>query len=103
MGQFDHLNMSFFTKASVYPGSIGTFRYRFQREGWTDGKGVLTAWVYENTSFELAKEMESETFPWTEEGVEALKAWLERKLEERGTQPYRIPYSTPESGQAAPE
>ena len=83
MGQFDHLNMSFFTKASVYPGSIGTFRYRFQREGWTDGKGVLTAWVYENTSFELAKDVESETFPWTEEGVADLHKWLNQKYEER--------------------
>ena len=66
MGQFDHLNVAFFTKASIYPGSIGTFRYRFQREGWTDGKGTLTVWVYENTSFELAKDVESQTFPWTE-------------------------------------
>ena len=54
MGHFDHLNVAFFTKAAIYPGSIGTFRYRFQREGWTDGKGTLTVWVYENTSFELA-------------------------------------------------
>ena len=51
MGHFDHLNVAFFTKAAIYPGSIGTFRYRFQREGWTDGKGTLTVWVYENTSF----------------------------------------------------
>ncbi len=31
-------------------------------------------------------------FPWTEDGVEAVKAWLEQKLTERGTQPYFIPY-----------
>ena len=61
MGHFDHLNVAFFTKAAIYPGSIGTFRYRFQREGWTDGKGTLTVWVYENTSFELAKDVESQT------------------------------------------
>ena len=88
MGHFDHLNVAFFTKAAIYPGSIGTFRYRFQREGWTDGKGVLTVWVYENTSFELAKDVESQTFPWTEEGVEQM-------LEERGSQPYFIPYPAP--------
>ena len=85
MGHFDHLNVAFFTKAAIYPGSIGTFRYRFQREGWTDGKGILTVWVYENTSFELAKDVESQTFPWTEEGVEQIKVWLEQKLEERGS------------------
>ena len=97
MGQFDHLNVAFFTKASIYPGSIGTFRYRFQREGWTDGKGTLTVWVYENTSFELAKDVESQTFPWTEEGVEQVKAWLEEKLAERGSQPYSIPYPAPKA------
>lgn len=64
-------------------------------EGWTDGKGVLTVWVYENTSFELAKDVESQTFPWTEEGVEQIKVWLEQKLEERGSQPYFIPYPAP--------
>ena len=90
-GHFDFLNMSFFTKASVYPGSLGTFRYRFQRTGWI-GDGSLQAWVYENTSFELAENVETETFPWTEEGVEQLRAWMERKLSERGWEPYRIPY-----------
>ena len=90
-GHFDFLNMSFFTKASVYPGSIGTFRYRFQRTGWM-GDGSIQAWVYENTSFELARDVETETFPWTEEGVEQIRAWLEQKLAERGTEPYRIPY-----------
>ena len=34
--------------------------------------------------------METETFPWTEEGVEAIKAWLDQKLMERGSEPYRI-------------
>lgn len=97
MGQFDHLNVAFFTKAAIYPGSIGTFRYRFQREGWTDGKGTLTVWVYENTSFELAKDVESQTFPWTEEGVEQVKAWLEEKLAERGSQLYSIPYPAPKA------
>ena len=90
-GHFDFLNMSFFTKASVYPGSLGTFRYRFQRTGWM-GDGSIQLWVYENTSFELDQDVETETFPWTEEGVEQIRAWLEQKLAERGTEPYRIPY-----------
>ena len=90
-GHFDFLDMNFFTKASVYPGSIGTFRYRFQRTGWM-GDGSIQLWVYENTSFELAQDVETETFPWTEEGVEQIRAWLDQKLAERGTEPYRIPY-----------
>ncbi len=95
---FDFLNVSFFTKASVYPGSLGTFRYRFQRSGWP-GKpeSTIQVWVYENTSFELAQQVETATFDWTEEGVETLKAWLEQKLAERGAEPYRIPYPAPKA------
>lgn len=88
---FDFLTLDFFTRAAVFPGSLGTFRYRFQRTGWM-GDVEIQAWVYENVCFELAKNTETETFPWTEEGVAALKAWLGQKLAERGTEPYRIPY-----------
>lgn len=90
---FEFLTLDFFTRASVFPGSLGTFRYRFQRTGWM-GDGQLQAWVYENVCFEQAKDVETETFPWTEEGVAALKNWLAGKLTERGTEPYRIPYPT---------
>lgn len=87
----DFLTLDFFTRASVFPGSLGTFRYRFQRTGWI-GDGSIQAWVYENISFELAKDVETGTFPWTEEGVAALRDWLRRELEERGAEPYRVPY-----------
>ena len=90
-GRFDFLDMPFFTRAAVYPGSVGTFRYRFQRTGWI-GDGSIQAWVYENTSFELAQQIETESFGWTEDGIAALQTWLEQKLEERGSEPYRIPY-----------
>lgn len=89
--RFDFLTMEFFTRASVYPGSMGAFRYRFRREGWMD-KGSIQAWVYENVCFELAKDIETETFPWTEEGVTSLRAWLSEKYAARGGEPYRIPY-----------
>lgn len=88
---FDVLTPDFFTRASVFPGSLGTFRYRFQRTGWI-GDGSIQAWVYENISFELAKDVETETFPWTEEGAAALRDWLRQKLAERGAEPYRVPY-----------
>ena len=52
---FDFLNMQFFTRASVYPGSIGTFRYRFQRTGWLNKpESTIQVWVYENISFAIA-------------------------------------------------
>ena len=93
---FDFLNLQFFTRAAVYPGSVGTFRYRFQRNGWLDKEdSTIQAWVYENICFEKAEDVETETFPWTEEGVEALKNWLEEKLEQRGWEPYRIPLPAP--------
>jgi len=98
--KFDFLNMQFFTRASVYPGSIGTFRYRFQRTGWLNKEdSTIQAWVYENVCFEQAQDVETETFPWTEEGVEALKNWLEEKLEQRGSEPYRIPFPAPSAAE----
>ena len=89
--QFKFLNLNFFTRAAIFPGSLGTFRYRFQRTGWI-GDGTIQAWVYENTSFELAQEVETESFLWTEDGIASLQNWLIQKLRERGTEPYRIPY-----------
>ena len=91
MDHFAFLDMNFFTRAAVFPGSVGAFRYRFQRTGWI-GDGAIQAWVYENISFELAQNIETESFLWTEDGIAALKAWLEQKLAERGEAPYRIPY-----------
>lgn len=88
---FDFLTLDFFTRAATFPGSLGTFRYRFQRTGWM-GDGEIQVWVYENVCFELAEHPETETFPWTEEGISALKTWLTQKLVERGWEPYRIPY-----------
>ena len=89
--EFDFMNLNFFTKASVYPGSIGTFRYRFQRTGWIND-GQLQAWVYENICFEKAKDIETITVDWTDDGIKELQAWLYQKLEERGSQPYHIPF-----------
>ena len=58
---FDFLDMNFFTRAAVFPGSLGTFRYRFQRTGWLNKpESTIQVWVYENTCFELAQEVETE-------------------------------------------
>ena len=93
---FDFLDMNFFTRADIFPGSVGAFRYRFQRSGWLGKEGsAIQVWVYENISFELAQDEETETFPWTEEGVDQIKNWLRLKLSERGAEPYSIPYPAP--------
>ena len=86
---FSFLTLHFLQKAEVYPGSLGTFRYRLKREGKA-GSGSIQAWVYENICFEKARDIETETFPWTEEGIAFLRDWLETKLAQRGTQPYGI-------------
>ena len=86
---FGFLDANFLRRSAIYPGSIGTFRYRFQQTGKV-GDGTVQAWVYENVCFEKAQQVETETFPWTEEGVAALRAWMNQKLAERGSQPYRI-------------
>ena len=93
---FDFLSVPFFTKAETYPGSIGTFRYRFQRFSWPGKDDArIQAWVYENICFEQAQQIETETFPWTPEGVDALRDWLTQKLRERGAEPYHIPFPAP--------
>lgn len=92
-GPFDYLSVPFFTKAAVFPASLGTFRYRFQRSSWYDREdGQIQVWVYENVAFELAEDVETAVFPWTEAGVEQIRQWLEEKLRQRGSQPYYIPY-----------
>ena len=95
---FDFLSVSFFTKAKVYPGSLGTFRYRFERFSWPGKDDArIQAWVYENICFEQAQHIETESFAWNPDGVQALRAWLETKVRERGAQPYRIPYPAPDT------
>ena len=86
---FAFLTLNFLKKSEIFPGSIGTFRYRCQRTGKVND-GSIQAWVYENICFEKARQIETETFPWTEEGMASLRAWLNEKLRERGSAPYRI-------------
>lgn len=98
--RFDFLTMDFFTRAEVFPGSIGAFRYRFRREGWM-GDGKIQAWVYENVCFELAEDIETKTFPWVQEGILELRNWLSEKYAVRGGAPYRIPYPPAQKSEGA--
>ena len=72
---FAFLTLNFLKKSEIFPGSLGTFRYRFQRTGKVND-GTVQAWVYENICFEKAQHIETETFPWTEEGMASLRSWL---------------------------
>ena len=48
---FAFLTPNFLKRSVIYPGSIGTFRYRFQKTGKA-GDGTVQASVYENVCFE---------------------------------------------------
>lgn len=92
MGHFDFLNMAFSQRPPFIPAVSA--RSATATSG-TDGRmgRVCSQSGYTKTpALSWPKDVESQTFPWTEEGVEAVKAWLEQKLKERGTQPYFIPY-----------
>ena len=86
---FAFLTLNFLKKSEIFPGSLGTFRYRFQRMGKVND-GTVQAWVYENICFEKAQHIETETFPWTEEGMASLRSWLNERLRERGSELYRV-------------
>jgi hypothetical protein len=78
--QFQPLTVQWFKRAFIYTGSIGDFRYRFATD--TDsqtGEKVIHASVYTALCFEKARDVQTQTFPWDEGGVEALKVWVDSK------------------------
>lgn len=86
---FAFLTLTVPKRAPVFPGSVGTFRYRLVRSG-RENDGTIEASVYENICFEKAQNIETQTFPWSEDGMAQIRAWLAEKLRERGTQPFTI-------------
>lgn len=75
--QFTVLTPRWFKRAFVYTGSIGDFRYRFAHSD----QETLHAAVYTVYCYEVAKDVVEQDFPWTDEGVEALKNWLQGQYE----------------------
>ncbi len=72
--QFSQLTPRWFNRAFVYTGSIGDFRYRFA----TDKENkLLHAAYYTVYCYEAATDVVEKDFSWDEEGVEALKMWLD--------------------------
>ncbi len=72
--QFEQLNERWFLRAFNYTGSIGDFRYRYLME--KDRSAIHTA-VYTKLCYEAATDVCERSFPWTEEGVAQLKAWMQ--------------------------
>ena len=86
---FGFLDGDFLKRSEIYPGSVGTFRYRFQRSGKM-GDGQVQAWVYENICFEKARHVETETFPWTQSSAACPAGMAEREAPGAGSGPYRV-------------
>ena len=76
---FSVMDERWFHRAFVYTGSVTDreknldFRYRYEQVKGDDGD-ALKASTYSDLCYELAQDVEEETFPWTDEGVEELKA-----------------------------
>ena len=76
--QFSQLTNHWFMRAFNYTGSIGQFRYRYLME--KDHSTIHTA-VYTRFCYEVATDVVERDFPWNDEGVEQLKAWMQSALE----------------------
>ena len=74
--QFTPLNVQWFKRAFVYTGSIGDFRYRY-----VTGKDVIHVAAYSTYCYEVAQDKTEQDFPWTDEGVEELKNWIQAQYE----------------------
>ena len=73
--QFAQLTNQWFMRAFNYTGSIGEFRYRYLME--KDHSTIHTA-VYSRFCYQAATDVVERDFPWTDEGVEALKVWMQQ-------------------------
>ena len=74
--QFMPLTVQWFKRAFVYTGSIGDFRYRYATD-----KDVIHVATYRVYCYEAAEDKTEQDFPWTDEGVEKLKIWMQSQYE----------------------
>ena len=83
----EKLDKRWFHRAFVYSGSVTElkkgidFRYRFAQDTSDKEAPKITAATYSARCYELADDVEEESFPWTDEGVEALKAWVQARYD----------------------
>lgn len=73
---FAQLTVRWFKRAFVYTGNIGEFRYRFKQNGET-----LSIATYTHLCYEAADDVVEREFPWTEEGAEQIKAFLQEQFD----------------------
>lgn len=71
--RFSYLTAHWLERAHVYHGGEGELRFRFVND---DREKTVTASAYSGACYEVAKDVETETFPWNDEGVKTLRSWL---------------------------
>lgn len=76
--QFDFLTPHWLQRAHVYHGEQDGVRYRFCMDG---KEKTVEASVYTKVCFEKAEDVVTETFPWDEEGVAALRIWMQAQYD----------------------
>lgn len=83
---FEAMNELWFHRAFVYSGSVTErekkldFRYRYEQVKTENGM-ELKASTYSDLCYESAQDVEERFFPWTEEGVAALREWYQAQYE----------------------
>lgn len=84
---FDFLTPHWLGRAHTYHGEMGPMRYRFRMDA---KEKTVEASVYTKLCFEAAADVVTETFAWDEEGVRALRDWMQghydRITRENGTE-----------------
>jgi len=79
---FEEITPQWLGRAYLFNGSIGRpgsdFRYRLSQD---EKEKLVRAAVYSKVCYEKADDVETRDFPWDEEGVAALREWLEERYE----------------------
>lgn len=80
---FSRLTPSWLHRAYLYNGSVGPFQNDFRfRLAQDEANETIHAAAYSKVCYELADDIAEQDFPWNDEGVEALKQWLQARYEE---------------------
>lgn len=78
---FSQITPSWILRATYYTGSIGPlfhdFRFRYEQDRSDSEHRKLHAAVYSGACYEMAKDVQRRDFPWTEDGVAAMRQWFQ--------------------------
>ena len=76
--KFDYLTPRWLGRAHIYHGELDAMRYRFRMDA---KEKTVEASAYTKVCFEAADDVETQMFSWDEEGVAALRDWMQAQYE----------------------